>query len=313
MRGVFTTDTVVMVRPLGFGYNEETARDNEFQNCPKTTAEEINLKARQEFQALVDALQGAGITILILEKPSVDSPPMPDAVFPNNWFSSARDGTLLTYPMSTSNRRAEIRIQDLNNLLDQNGFLVQKVLEIDPSMERDKFLEGTGALVMDHKLGTVYVARSKRCHPEVFNTFMHLHPTLEGMLFDTQSSGGTPIYHTNILLALGTDFAVVCLDCIVGAKNRRKLRQSLGRFREVIEISMAQMENSFCGNILELRNHRGEPLIIMSEKARNGFTESQISSLEVHGEILSTSLETIETIGGGSARCMLAEVFCPRK
>lgn len=308
-----TTNTILMVRPYDFGFNEETGRDNEFQRRLSLSEQEINQRANAEFQAMVDRLRAEGVTVLILEKPDRVYPKTPDAIFPNNWFSTEHDGTLITYPMAAMNRRSERRPEDVEKLLKANGYRIRNVLHVGELDETERFLEGTGSMIIDHRAETVYAARSQRCHPEQFDNFIRLRFYEQGIMFDTKSSKGTPIYHTNVMMSIGETYAVVCLACIASADERNVVLASLEREFEVIEISMDQMENHFCGNILQVRSAGGRPLIVMSKRAHEGFTPDQISRLETHGRILPMDLATIETIGGGSARCMMAEIFSEKK
>lgn len=305
-----TTDTVLMVRPYDFGFNEETWLDNEFQQKPRESKVEINRRANLEFQAMVDTLRKEGVTVLILEKPEKAYTKTPDAIFPNNWFSTEHDGTLLTYPMAAVSRRHERRPLDVEKLLNHHGYKVRNVINVGCLDENEMFLEGTGSMVIDHAGEIVYAARSKRCHEEQFDNFIRLRFYEEGILFDTRSSRGAPIYHTNVIMGIGEKFAVVCLECIVGDTDKKRVRDSLERFFHVIPITMAQMEQHFCGNILQVNSAvDGHPLIVMSQRARHGFTDHQLADLERFGKITAVDLDTIETIGGGSARCMMAEIF----
>jgi hypothetical protein len=306
-----TADCVVMARPRDFGFNEETGLDNEFQNRLAADAAEINRRANAEFQNMVDRLRAEGVEVLTLEPAEGDEPKLPDAVFPNNWFSTEHDGTILVYPMMAPSRRAERRIDALKRLLRQNGRVVKDVIPLG-GPDADRFLEGTGSLVIDHVGKIVYAARSARTDPALFQEFIRLRSYQEGMLFSALSSSGRPIYHTNVVMSLGERFAVVCGESIADAAERKGVLELLRRSFDVLEISFAQTEKCFCGNILQLRNGRNEPLIVMSARAESGFTPEQHGRLAGYGKIVSIDLETIETVGGGSARCMLAEVFSPR-
>lgn len=308
-----TADTILMVRPKDFGYNEETGRDNEFQSKPSMPLEWINKKANEEFQVMVDGLREKGITVLVLEPPISRDITTPDAIFPNNWFSTEHDGTILTYPMMAKNRKAERRLLEVEKLLNENGYTIRNCINVGRLDEPRKFLEGTGSLIIDHVDEVVYAARSERCDPDQFDNFIRLRFFLEGILFDTRSSSGKPIYHTNVMMSLGEKYAVICLSCIPDKKQRDHVLATLEKSFDVMEITMEQMEKHFCGNILEVRNRQNKSFIVMSENARRGFTENQINFLAQYGEILSFDLSTIEKIGGGSARCMMAEIFSARE
>jgi hypothetical protein len=310
-----TADAVVVVRPRDFGFNEETGADNTFQNRLDVPAAEINRRANIEFQNTADRLRAEGIEVLILEPGEGTNPPppqTPDAVFPNNWFSTECDGTLVVYPMMAPNRRAERRIDDLQRLLRENGRRIENVVDLSAAENDGRILEGTGALVIDRAERIVYAARSQRCHPDLFDEYVQLRSYREGILFDTRGSSGNSIYHTNVVLAIGEKFAVICSDAVPEPAQRCRVLESLRRSFDVIEISMPQMEEHYCGNILEVRTRAGEPRIVMSARAERGFTAEQRRRLAAYGKIVSVDIDTIETVGGGSARCMLAEIFSPR-
>jgi len=302
-----------MVRPYDFGFNEETGLDNEFQKRLDLTEQEINQKANAEFQAMVDTLRAQGVTVLILEKPEPAYGKTPDAIFPNNWFSTEHDGTLITYPMAAMNRRHERRPQDVEKLLRANGYKIRNVINVGQLDETCHFLEGTGSMIIDHRAEVVYAARSNRCDDAQFDNFIRLRFYKQGILFNTRSSRGTPIYHTNVMMSIGDRFAVVCLDCIHDKKEQEQVKSSLEASFDIIEISMDQMENSFCGNILQVNSAGGTPLIVMSKTAFEGFLPDQIKRLETYGKILPMDLGIIESVGGGSARCMMAEIFSEKR
>ena len=304
-----TTDTVLMVRPYDFGFNEETGLDNEFQQKLKVSEIEINKKANIEFQNMVDLLRKEGVIVLILEKPDQPYSKAPDAIFPNNWFSTEHDGTMLVYPMAAHNRRFEKRPADAERLLNANGYKIRNIINVGHIDETDSFLEGTGSMVIDHAAEIVYAARSNRCNDEQFDNFIRLRFYEEGILFDTKSSTGHPVYHANVMMGIGEKFAIVCLECICNKKDKERVYNSLNRFFDVIEISMEQMEKHFCGNILQVNSAEGSPLIVMSKQAFSGYSKKQLQRLEQYGKILPVDLTTIETVGGGSARCMMAEIF----
>ncbi len=304
-----TTDTVLMVRPYDFGFNEETGTDNEFQQKSNFSEIEINKKANIEFQNMVDLLKKEGVNVLVLEKPEIPYSKAPDAIFPNNWFSTEHDGTMLVYPMAAQNRRFEKRPADVEKLLKSNGYKIRNVINVGHLDETDSFLEGTGSMVIDHAGEIVYAARSKRCSDEQFDNFIRLRFYKEGILFDTESSTGLPVYHTNVMMGIGEKFAIVCIECISNKDDKKRVYSSLDRFFDVIEISVVQMEDYFCGNILQVNSADGNPLIVMSEKAFSGYSKEKIQRLEKYGKIFPVDLTTIETVGGGSARCMMAEIF----
>lgn len=307
-----TADTVLMVRPRDFGYNEETGVDNEFQHKPHLSPGIINKRANEEFSVMVEGLRAKGVTVLVLEPPISGDVTTPDAIFPNNWFSTEHDGTILTYPMMAKNRKAERRLLEVEKLLNENGYTIRNCINVGRLDEPKKFLEGTGSLIIDHVDEVVYAARSERCDPDQFDNFIRLRFYPKGILFDTKSSSGKPIYHTNVMMSLGEKYAVICSACIPDESQRRLVLDTLKKSFHVMEITMEQMEHHFCGNILEVRNKAGQSFIVMSKTAENGFTDDQKKFFRQYGQILSFDLSTIETIGGGSARCMMAEIFSIR-
>jgi len=304
-------DTILMVEPHDFDYNEETGKDNEFQNEPAPQISGINAKVMAEFREMTRRLEEEGVKVLVLGKSQAGWKKTPDAVFPNNWFSTERDGNVVLYPMLAENRRAEKRIKAVERLLEKNGFYIRNLINIGKFGETELILEGTGSMVIDHNNKVVYAAKSKRCHPIQFANFLDLRDYRKGVLFDTLSTGGFPIYHTNVMLSIGDSFAVICSSCIPDREERERVVDHLENSHHVIHISQEQMEKHFCGNILQLRNARKQSLIVMSQNAFNGFTPEQREDLARFGKLVPIELNTIETIGGGSARCMMAEVFLP--
>ena len=214
--------------------------------------------------------------------------------------------------MLAENRRAEKRIEDVENLLLENNFNIRNVIHVGRPNEDIKVLEGTGVMIIDHTQKNIYAAVSQRCHKDQFENFIQLRGYNEGILFHTKSSNGQPIYHTNVMMSIADQFAVVCLECIYDKNERKKVVSSLEKTHEIIDISLKQMERSFCGNILQVKNTQGEPITVMSQSAFEGFTDAQFDRMEKYGKILNVNINTIERIGGGSARCMMAEVFLPR-
>jgi hypothetical protein len=307
-----TTNTILMIKPIDFSFNEQTAVDNEFQNKPEQEQVIINQKANQEFENMVKTLKDNGINILVLDKKLETN--VPDAVFPNNWISTEKDGTIITYPMATPNRRAEKNyLPDVKNLLVNNGFDIKNVINIGKTTEDSKFLEGTGSMIFDHAEKIVYISKSIRSDIDQLDNFMNVRSYKKSVIFSSTSSNNKPVYHTNVVMSIGTKFAIICLESIKDKKERKKVKDSLEKHHQVIEISIDQMEKSFCGNILEVKNNNDESLIVMSERAFNGFTNEQKEILSNFGKILPINLQTIEDVGGGSARCMMAEIFCPKK
>lgn len=305
------TDTVLMVRPEGFAFNAQTGADNEFQHTLDESSAVIRQRALDEFDAMVARLEAEGVRVLVLEKDPRGITP-PDAVFPNNWFTTSASGEICIYPMLTPNRREERRVNCISRLLLDNQHQIEQIRWLGHPFKEDQILEGTGAMIFDHQASWVYAALSERCDEQLLDKFVKTSGLKGYTAFETCSSTGSAIYHTNVMMSIGEQFAVVCSESIVGEESRAALLTQLGKTHEVIEISLAQMEQSFCGNILNIRNQAGESLIVMSESAYNGFTEAQREQLSRYGRLISNPIPTIETIGGGSCRCMLAEIFLPR-
>jgi len=302
---------LVMVRPVDFGFNEETALDNEFQQ-KRDDAAKVTEMALYEFDIMVNRLRAAGLDILVLEKAEQARSVTPDAIFPNNWFSTSTNGSLTIYPMFAENRRQERRLDDLTSLLNHHGYQVTHLNQIAPMDEQIEILEGTGALVIDHINGALYASESERCHEKQFQRFAE-HNAYQGrFLFSTASENGKSIYHTNVMMSVGEGFAVICGECFVDQAEYQRVKQSLSLSNEVIEISREQMEKSFCANILHVKNAEEQPFIIMSKSAFNGFSLAQKKQLEQYAELLVNDIDTIEAVGGGSARCMVAEIFLPK-
>lgn len=302
-----------MVRPGSFGFNVMTAVDNEFQNRPQVPETAVRAAALAEFDGAVSCLRAAGIEVLVLEHDS-SLPAMPDAVFPNNWFSTERDGTLITYPMFAPNRNLERnRLPELEQLLLQASYDVQMIMHMGRTQNEPRCLEGTGSMILDRPFSAVYAAASERTHPAQVHTFCRQRGFGDVHLFKTASSSGKPFYHTNLLLSIGERFALVCAEALVDTSERKRVVGALSREREVITISLEQAERHMCGNILQLRNRLGYPVLAMSSTAVTGFSKEQMRRLQAHGSVVPLHIPTIERVGGGSARCMLAEIFLQKQ
>ncbi len=303
-----TTSTVLMVSPDDFGFNAETAGSNLFQNRPDASSSPQK-QALKEFDTMVTTLRDAGIRVIRL--PSRMDARTPDAVFPNNWFSlhalSTGKRILVGYPMLAPNRRAERRLDQLERQLAADGLTVHQVLDLSSFEQKGKFLEGTGSMVLDRANRITYAALSPRTEPSVLQEFA-LKLQYKPVSFHSYDRGGTPVYHTNVMMSVGKRFAVICAESIRDQHERDRVVRELQRTgKEVITITLEQMGN-MCGNILELRSLK-EPLIVMSQTAYDHFTPQQLKKLQRYGKLLPVQISTIENIGGGSARCMLGEVF----
>ncbi|MCB0703657.1 MAG: amidinotransferase [Saprospiraceae bacterium] len=303
------TSTILMVRPAHFGYNEQTANDNAFQTKSADQSEtEISAKAVQEFDAFVAKLEEAGVEVLVVE--DTEQPVKPDAIFPNNWITTHQDGTIVTYPMYAPVRRLERRA-DILNQLEQN-FRVKETLHLEDKESENLFLEGTGSMILDRRHRLVYACRSERTSEELLEIFA-MKVGYQMILFDAADAAGKPIYHTNVLMALGKDLVVICLDAIRDEDSRSNLLDAFDRSgKMVVDISFDQM-GAFAGNMLQVENKAGEPILVMSEQAYSSLRSDQIEDIQSRSAILYSPINTIETTGGGSARCMMAEIFLEKK
>lgn len=292
-----------MVRPARFGFNPETAGTNAFQRRGDAPQEEVRARALREFDAFVEVLRDAGVRVLVFS--DTPEPEKPDAVFPNNWVSLHHDGTAVLYPMQAASRRAEVR-RDLVEGLPRRGFKLERILDLTAHAERGRFLEGTGSLVFDHVHRVAYGCLSPRTDADLAEQVCR-QLQYDPVLFRATDAAGRPLYHTNVMLAVGAKWAVACLDAIPDEGQKEGVRGRLETGdRFVVEITHAQMER-FAGNVLQV----GERYVVASKRARAAFTPDQAAALEMHGTWLTTPLDAIETEGGGSARCMLTEVFLP--
>jgi hypothetical protein len=295
--------TVLMVRPAGFGFHAEAAQSNAFASSAGDPA-----SALREFDGLAEALDRAGVEVLVLDD-SAD-PAKPDAVFPNNWVSFHPDGTIVTYPMATAARRLERNVDGLLALLSSNEFDVRQVIDLAFHEQNGHFLEGTGSLVLDRPARRAYACLSPRTDAAVIADFDD-RLDFSTLLFDARDRSGKPIYHTNVLLSLGTRFAILCPD-VVAPEYREVLTGEIETGgRTLVEVDYDQMRRFAC-NAIELRGSGG-PVIALSSVARASFRPDQLRLLESFGALVEADIPTIETIGGGSVRCMIADVHLPRR
>jgi hypothetical protein len=301
---------VLLVRPVRFGYNSETAASNPFQQpvqLPDSAA-----RARSEFAALAVAIEGAGVRVCVVD--DTDEPAKPDAVFPNNWVSFHRDGSIVLYPMLAPNRRAERRMEIVAAVGQRLGFRRTRLLDLRSHEQQGRMLEGTGSLVLDHVHRIAYACRSARTDESLVREWSAL-MNYEPLLFDALGAGGAPIYHTNVVLSIGSHWAVVCAEAI-DAEDRARVLQRLGASgREIIPVSRQAIAGFAC-NILELRgaDARGveRSVLVLSEQARSALQQLDQRAWDRLGErvdrVVTAAIATIESVGGGSVRCMLAEV-----
>ena len=306
-----TTNSILMIRPVAFRMNEQTAVNNYYQKVldgllPAT----VNAKAQQEFDVFVTKLRAVGIQVVVVDD-TADTD-TPDSIFPNNWISFHENGDVVLYPMFAKNRREERR-EDILDILEDTGFVINEIMDYTTAEDDGFFLEGTGSIVLDRQNGKAYCALSPRADEELFIEFcedFEFSPVLFEA-FQTVNGQRELIYHTNVMMCIGETYAVICADCIDDKKERKMVLDSLkGDEKEIILITEDQV-NSFAGNMLELKGFDERRYLIMSASAHHSLTKKQITQLEEHVTILSSSLDTIEACGGGSARCMMAEIFLP--
>lgn len=307
-----TTNSILMIRPVAFRMNEQTAVNNYYQKVlDGLLRSTVNAKAQQEFDAFVAKLRAVGVDVIVVD--DILNPDTPDSIFPNNWISFHENGDVALYPMFAENRRLERR-EDILDILEEEGFIINNIMDYTSAEEDGFFLEGTGSLVLDRENGKAYCALSPRADEELFIEFcedFEFTPVIFEA-FQTVNQERKLIYHTNVMMCLGETFAVICADAIDDKKERKMVLESLrGDEKEVVLITETQV-NNFAGNMLEVKGIDDRRYLVMSASAHQSLTKKQIAQLEEHVTILSSSLDTIEACGGGSARCMMAEIFLPR-
>jgi len=293
---------VFMVKPKHFGFNRQTAETNTFQKN-KPSMSDIHLSAIKEFTNAVNQLVSKGIDVIVFESEDAEAP---DAVFPNNWFSSHHDGTLVLYPMYASNRRRERSEAAIVHIKNQCNS--RHCIDLSPLENTGTFLEGTGSIIFDHSTQSAYASLSPRTDQKLFESICHqlsYHPNS----FSCYDPQGIPFYHTNVILHIGNDYAVIYDEGIIDINERKKIMNRLAESKkDIVRLSFEQVE-SFCGNMLQLKNNQGIPYTVCSKAAWKSLTAEQISVLERHTNLLTFDIAVIEQIGGGSIRCMIAELF----
>lgn len=302
-----------MVRPVDFAFNSQTGEDNEFQQQLPLDEAVVRQQVLQQFEQAVTLLRSFAINVMVLEK-EPQGQQTPDAIFPNNWFATDSQGNIILFPMKTLNRQWEVRSEAAKALLQHHGFKVESIITVAdqvPGHEpANQILEGTGAMVFDHSHKLAYAALSERCHQGLLDHYCQ-QIGYRPVSFSTRSSSGHPVYHTNVLMSVGEDFVVLCSQSIVDADRAGVIDTIKQSGKQLIDIDMAQMEQYFCGNILELKSSSGERVLALSAQAWAGFTPQQQAFFNARMKICAPDINTIETVGGGSMRCMLAEVFNP--
>lgn len=305
------TNSILMVRPVRFRMNEETAVNNYFQEDLEVKNQTINARAQQEFDAFVEALRGKGVQVIVVD--DIAERDTPDSIFPNNWISFHANGTVGLYPMFAENRRRERR-EDILDRLEEEGFEITSVIDYTSAEEEGLFLEGTGSIVMDRDNQKAYCALSPRAHEELLIEFCEDLECTPVIFTANQSVNGErlPIYHTNVMMCIAEQFAIICLEAIDDKKERKNVRNHLKQDgKELLAISEEQV-HQFAGNMLQVIGAEEKRYLVMSTAAFKSLTSEQLKRIHSYCEIIHSPLDTIETCGGGSARCMMAEVFLPR-
>lgn len=306
------TNTILMIRPINFRMNEQTAVNNYYQKVlDNVLPETVNANAQKEFDTYVEKLRSIGLNVIVVS--DTDEYDTPDSIFPNNWISFHENGSVALYPMFAENRRLERR-EDILNTLEEEGFKIDNIYDYRSAEEEGFYLEGTGSLVLDRTNRKAYCALSPRADEELFIEFCEdfEFTPIPFVSNQTVNDKRVPIYHTNVMMCLAETFAVVCLDSIDDKKERQNVVNHLKEDgKEIITITENQV-NHFAGNMLQVKGYNNERFLIMSQAAFESLSQNQIETINKHCKIVSSSLDTIEACGGGSARCMMAEVFLPK-
>jgi len=306
------TNSILMIRPVQFRMNEQTAVNNYYQKTIEhLSSDAVNALAVEEFDAFVQKLRAAGIQVVVVDDTKEFD--TPDSIFPNNWISFHQNGTIALYPMFAENRRFE-RKESVVEAVEQKGFSIKHVVDYSEAEQENLFLEGTGSIILDREYQKAYCALSPRADEQLFIEFCEdfdFFPVIFSA-YQTVNQKREKIYHTNVMMCIGSTFAVICLDSIDDKKERKNVIYHLKKDnKDIIEITEDQV-NQFAGNMLQLLGKNNTPFLIMSQSAFDSLRADQLSKLEKHTKIISSSLQTIEACGGGSARCMMAEIFLPK-
>ena len=305
------TNSILMIRPINFGYNEETAQDNHYQ-IKDSIIKNSNKSAQKEFDNMVNNLRQNGISVHVFQDDEKDY--TPDSIFPNNWVSFHENGNLGLFPMYAENRRLERR-QEVLEFLENEGFTISNIVDYSSAESENKFLEGTGSMILDRENRVAYCSISNRSNEDLFIEFcedFEFTPVLFNS-FQTVGNKRLPIYHTNVMMCIATDYVIICLDSIDDKNQRKNVSDFINQSeKKLIEISEKQVE-SFAGNMLELVNENNESVLVMSKSAEDSLNQNQKNIITNYSRIVSCDINTIEVCGGGSARCMMAEIFLPKK
>lgn len=305
-----TTSNILMIRPVNFGFNQETAESNAFQNAVfgEQNKEQSQQEALKEFDEMVEQLRKSGVNTIVID--DTVEPHTPDSIFPNNWVSFHGNGSLITYPMQAENRRLERR----EDIIEQISalFHINRKVDLSHFEKENKFLEGTGSMVLDRKFKIAYACLSPRTNVDVLKEFS-AQMNYEIVTFNAIDADGRQIYHTNVIMCIGDMFAVICLEAIPDLDEKLMVRNSLEQSgKRVVEITLEQM-NKFAGNMLEIKSKTGQKMLVMSSSAFHSLMPKQIDILDDYCTIHHFDLSMIEGNGGGSARCMMAEIHLPLK
>lgn len=302
-----TTNNILLIRPAKFSFNPQTAVSNTFQKKVGDSPDVINTKASEEFELFASTLKSKGINTFIFN--DTEFPLKPDAIFPNNWVSFHNDGTVILYPMNATNRQAERRPDILEKL--KETYSIKNIFDYSHYEKQNRFLEGTGSIIFDHNNKIAYACISPRTDTDIFLEVC-AQLKYKAIYFYAHDENGKEIYHTNVMMCIAEKYVVICLDSIVNKHEKEFVIQSLLNTKhKIIDISFSQMEN-FAGNMLELKTKNGKSILVMSESAFNSLTTFQKEEINKYSEIVPLNVNTIERTGGGSARCMIAEIFLPQ-
>lgn len=303
-----STHSIFMVRPAAFGYNPQTALTNSFQSELALASEEIQRNALAEFDAMVELLRAKGVEVYVFH--DTLTPPKPDAIFPNNWISLHADGKLILYPMCTVNRRWERSAEIIEEF--KRKFPIKEVIDLSHYESVNRFLEGTGSIIFDHVHRVAYACLSPRTDRDLFVDVCQL-LNYKPIYFNSVNDKGLAIYHTNVMMAMGDEYVVICLESIQDIQERACVEEKLIQtHHQIISISLEQV-NHFAGNMLQLQTTSNNKILVMSQWAYQSLTQLQIDQLSKYVELVPIAIPTIETIGGGSVRCMMGEAFIPSK
>ena len=305
-----STNTILMISPIAFYYNAETAQNNYFQEKPSRSFDEIQINALAEFDAMVNLLRENGLNVIVVK--DTLQPHTPDSIFPNNWISMHSDGKVGLYPMFATNRRTERR-EDILDTLEENGFEISEIIDYTAAEDENLFLEGTGSIILDRENRLAYAAISPRTDEDLFIEFCEdfEYTPIIFTANQTVNEERMPIYHTNVMMCVADKYAIICLDTIDDKKEKKLVVETLKNTdKEIINISEKQM-HQFAGNMLQVNNGK-EVFLVMSKSALDSLSPDQIGQIEKYNQIIAPAIPTIEKLGGGSARCMMAEVFLPK-